>query len=159
MKNTIKEEIKTFEHSLVYAIEKTALYYRLMGAQFFNGSDYDITSEQFCVLEVLYYSQVDVCQRDISKKILKDRSNTSRLLTILEEKGLITRTVDTKQKRLIKKVEITQDGKDLYEKALPYIKDVYMATLDGVSLEEIEQIKKILEKIRNNLSKDTTIQI
>lgn len=155
----IKEGIKTFENTLLYAIEKTALYYKLKGAQLFNGSDYGITTEQYCVLEVLYYSQGDVCQRDISKKILKDRSNTSRLLSILEEKNLATRTVDTKQKRLVKNVVITPEGKELYERIFPIITDSYWATLEGVTLEELEEVKRILGKIRENLSKDTTIQI
>lgn len=159
LEKMIKEGIKTFENTILYAIEKTALYYKLKGAQIFNGSNFGITAEQYCVLEVLYYSKGDVCQRDISKKILKDRSNTSRLLSILEEKELITRTVDTKQKRLVKNVVITQAGKDLYERISPVITDAYWLTLEGVSAEELDEVKRILGKIRENLSKDTTIQI
>lgn len=155
----LNQQVITFEQSLAYSIEKTAVYYRLKGAQFFNSREYGITLEQFCVLEVLYYSNEEICQRDISKKILKDRSNTSRILNILEEKGFIIRTVDTKQKRLVKKVEITPKGKNLYELVLPVIREAYWKSLEGISEEEITFMKTILEKIRNNLSKDTTIQI
>ncbi len=153
-----EQKIKTFEDSLLYAVEKTSMYYRIKGAQFF--SNYEVTAEQFCVLEALYYSQEEkVCQRDISKKILKDRSNTGRLLNILEEKRFVSRVVDTRQKRLVKMVSITQKGKELYEKISPEIKKVFLKTLDGVSMEELDFVKNILRKIRENLSKDITIQI
>lgn len=155
----LQDKLITFEQSLAYAIEKTAVYYRLKGAQFFNSRNYGITLEQFCVLEILYHSKEEICQRDVSKKILKDRSNTSRFLNILEEKAFIERNVDTKQKRLVKKVKITQKGKELYELIIPEIKAEYWTSLEGVSDEEISFMKNMLEKIRNNLSKDTNIQI
>ena len=154
-----QEEVVTYEQCLAYSIEKTAVYYRLMGAQFFNARNYGITLEQFSVLEILYQSKEEICQRDLSKKILKDRSNTSRFLNILEEKGCIIRNVDTKQKRLVKNVKITQKGKELYELIIPELKTVYLASLENISKDEISFVKDFLKKIRNNLSKDTNIQI
>ncbi|MEI8377873.1 MAG: MarR family transcriptional regulator [bacterium] len=154
----LEKDIKFFEQSLTYAMEKTAIYCRLKGAQFFASQDFDITLDQFCVLEVLSYTE-DVCQRDISKKILKDRSNTSRILNILEEKELLERKVDIKQKRLVKKVYLTPKGKALLENIFPKVKEEYMKALDGISEEDIAMVKRILEKMRENLIKDTTIQI
>jgi len=154
------DEIITFEQSIAFAVEKTAIYYRLKAAQLFNANKYAITPEQYCVLESLYHSgDEEVCQRDISKKILKDRSNTSRILNILEDKGFISRTINTKQKRLVKTVEITQEGKVLYARISPEIKDAFLQTVDGVLDEELFIVKKVLERIRENLSKETTIQI
>ncbi len=154
----LEKDIKFFEQSLTYAMEKTTTYCRLKGAQFFTSQDFGITLDQFCVLEVLSYTE-DVCQRDISKKILKDRSNTSRILNILEEKGLLERKVDIKQKRLVKKVYLTPEGKALLEKIFPKVKEEYKKAFYGISEEEIAMVKRILEKMKDNLSKDTTIQI
>jgi len=153
-----EKDIKFFEQSLTHAMEKTTTYCRLKGAQFFALHDFGITMDQFCVLEVLSYTE-DVCQRDISKKILKDRSNTSRILAILEEKGLIKRQVDTKQKRLVKKVYLTSKGQDLLEQIFPKVKESYLKVFDGISEEEMAMVKRVLEKMRENLMKDTTIQI
>lgn len=154
----LEKDIKFFEQSLTHAMEKTTTYCRLKGAQFFASQDFGITLDQFCVLEVLSYTE-DVCQRDISKKILKDRSNTSRILNILEEKELIERKVDTKQKRLVKKVYLTPKGKALLEEIFPKVKEEYSKVFDGISEEEIAMVKKILEIMRENLMKDTIIQI
>lgn len=153
-----EKDIKFFEQSLTHAMEKTTTYCRLKGAQFFAQHDFGITMDQFCVLEVLSYTE-DVCQRDISKKILKDRSNTSRILNILEEKGLLERIVDTKQKRLVKKVYLTPKGKDLLDRIFPKVKESYLKVFEGISEEELSMVKRILEKMRENLSKDTVIQI
>lgn len=153
-----EKDIKFFEQSLTHAMEKTTTYCRLKGAQFFAHHDFGITMDQFCVLEVLSYTH-DVCQRDISKKILKDRSNTSRILAILEEKSLIERQVDTKQKRLVKKVYLTPKGKALLDRIFPKVKESYLQVYDGISEEEIATVKTVLEKMRENLKKDTVIQI
>jgi hypothetical protein len=62
----LEKDIKFFEQSLTYAMEKTTTYCRLKGAQFFAQNDFGITLDQFCVLEVLSYTE-NACQRDIFK--------------------------------------------------------------------------------------------
>ncbi len=51
-----------------------------------------------------------ICQRDLAKLIIKDRANTGRILDTLEQKGFITRFIDTKNNRLVKKMGITEKG-------------------------------------------------
>lgn len=154
----LEKDIKFFEQSLTYAMEQTTTYCRLKGAQFFASHDFGITLDQFCVLEVLYYAPGS-CQRDISKKVLKDRSNTSRILAILEEKGLVERRVDMRQKRLVKNVFLTPEGSALWERIFPVVKAEYIQAYEGISDEEIDIVRRVLGRMRENLSKDTTIQI
>lgn len=153
-----KNQVKSFRESIGYQIDKTAVYLKVYGSQFFNSKNFGITLEQFIALVALFESD-NICQRDLSKLILKDRSNTSRILNILEEKGLIQRIIDTKQKRLVKKVSLTDKGRELLFKIGPEIKQSYESLIEGISEEEIEILRKILEKLRNNLSEYTTIQI
>ena len=54
-------------------------------------------------------------QRDLAKLILTDRANTGRILDSLEEKGLITRFVDLKNNRLVKKMGVTEKGHEKLE--------------------------------------------
>jgi DNA-binding MarR family transcriptional regulator len=153
-----EKEMKYFEDSILYAIGKTELYCRIKGAQFFASHDFGVTLEQFCILELLSHSDA-TCQRDLSKRALKDRSNVSRILNILEQKGLIERQVDTKQKRLVKKVSITQKGRELFEEIIPILRERFTAHFEDITDEELATTKRTLEKLRINLSKDTTIQI
>jgi DNA-binding MarR family transcriptional regulator len=153
-----EREMKYFEDSILYAIGKTELYCRIKGAQFFTSHDFGVTLEQFCLLELLSHSDA-TCQRDLSKRALKDRSNVSRILNILENKGLVERQIDTKQKRLVKKVSITKKGRDLFEKIIPILRARFSGHFEGITDEELKTTRRTLEKLRINLSKDTAIQI
>lgn len=153
-----KKQVQSFKEGIGYLIDKTAVYLKVYGSQFFNSKNFGITLEQFIALVALFEND-NICQRDLSKLILKDRSNTSRILNILEEKGLIERAIDTKQKRLVKKVCLTQKGRNLILEIGPEIKEAYQKLIAGISDEEIKTLKNILEKLRNNLSQNTTIQI
>lgn len=91
--------------------------------------------------------------------ILKDRSNTGRILNILEEKGLITREVETKQKRLVKKIYITEKGKKLWSDSYQEVKKEFSFIFNDISNEEFQTLKTLLAKVRNSLSKNTNLQI
>lgn len=144
--------------SIIYAMEHTVVYCKVKGSQIFTELDLGITSDQFTTLDAIYSSK-DICQRDLSKLILKDRSNTGRLLNILEEKGLIERFVETKNNRLVKMIYITEQGKKLIEENQPNIRNAFLQAFSDVSDEEIENLRKTLDKLKTGLSKITTMQI
>lgn len=147
-----------FVNSVIYEMEKTVIYTRVKGAQFFNALNIGITVDQFTALDAIYCND-DICQRDLSKLILKDRSNTGRILNILEEKGFITREIETKSKRLVKKIYITQKGKDLVEEVLPKLRVAFAQVFENIPEEEFDCLKGILTKLIDGLSKTTSIQI
>lgn len=153
-----EKEIVHATDSILYAMEQTVTYFRVKGAQVFNNLNFGITSDQFFALDALYVND-GVCQRDLSKIILKDRSNTGRILGILEEKEFITRNVEMKGKRVVKKIYITEKGKKMVEECLPKLKSTFCSVLDSVSEEELKTLRVTLNKLRECLSKITTIQI
>ena len=85
----------------------------------FIEADYPITPEQFTVLTAIL-DHDGLYQRQIGALTLKDRPNITRIINILENKGLVTRTADT-NKRKIFKINITEKGKDAYEEVLPTV--------------------------------------
>ena len=153
-----KEEIGHYVDSAIYLMEQTVTYSKIKGAQFFNDLKMGITIDQFVALDAIYSSN-DICQRDLSKLILKDRSNTGRILNILEEKGFITRAIETKGKRLVKKIYITNKGKNLVEKSMPKLKVAFFQVFENISDEEFEILRIVLRKMKESLSKTTSIQI
>ena len=68
--------------------------------------------------------------------ILKDRANTGRILDNLERQGLITRFIDTKNNRLVKKMGITEKGLN----ELNAINNKIRTYFDGKDMED-EDIK------------------
>lgn len=150
--------VQHYTESVFYAMEQTVVYLRVKGSQFFNQLDVGVTIEQFTVLDTIYTNN-DICQRDLSKLILKDRSNTGRILNILEEKGFIKRAVETKGKRLVKKIYITEKGTDLVEKTQPKLREAFSQVFEGISTEEFDNVREFLDKVKDKLSKITSIQI
>lgn len=150
--------VKHYFESVLYLMEQTIIYTRVKGAQFFNQLDMGVTIDQFVALDAVYANE-NICQRDLSKLILKDRSNTGRILNILEENGFIKRAVETKGKRLVKKIYITDNGKELVEKSVPRLHAAFHQLFENVTEEEFTTLRKIVTKIKDSLSKTTTIQI
>lgn len=147
-----------YTESIVYLMEQTVIYFKVKGAQFFNQLNVGVTIDQFVVLDAIY-SNDDICQRDLSKIILKDRSNTGRILNILEEKGFIKRAVETKGKRLVKKIYITDNGRKMIDENQSKLRNGFLKIFEDVSEEEFTTLRKTLNKLKDNLSKTTSIQI
>ena len=147
-----------YTDSVIYLMEQTVIYSKIKGAQFFNELKIGVTIDQFVTLDAIS-AHNDICQRDLSKIILKDRSNTGRILNILEKNGFIKRAVDTKNNRLVKKIYITEKGKNLIDKNQQKLRKEFLNVFENVSEEEFADLRKILEKLKNSLSKTTSIQI
>lgn len=155
MKETEKNH---YTESFLYELEQTVVYTRIKGAQIFNDLNVGVTVDQFITLDAIYCNK-DICQRDLSKLILKDRSNTGRILNILEERGFIDRLVETKNKRLVKKIYITEKGKKIIEENQEKLRMAFMQVFNDITDEELDSLHETLSKIKSNLSKITTIQI
>ena len=68
----------------------------------------DILPSQYYMLLFLYY-EMGINQSDIAKACLMDRSGVSRAFKEFEEKGLIVRQIDEKNKRAYK-ITLTEKG-------------------------------------------------
>ena len=151
-------KLKAYTDTIKYEIDKSSVYLGAKCSQIFDSFNFGITVEQYYILDTVYHNP-NICQRDIAKLMLKDRSNTGRFLNILEEKGLISRQLDTKGKKMVKKVMITQKGIETVERIHPVLLDYYMHALEGITQEEIDTVKIILQKLCTTLSKNTSMQI
>lgn len=123
----------------------------------FVEADYPITPEQFTVLTAIL-DHDGLYQRQIGALTLKDRPNITRIINILENKGLVTRTADT-NKRKIFKINITKKGQDAYEEVLPTVVEHWQNTVKGVTDEELESCLRVLNKIKLNLEEKLNMQI
>lgn len=153
----VNEECR-YVDSIIYSMEQAVVYFRVKGAQVFNNLNIGVTIDQFAALDSIYGNN-DICQRDLSKLILKDRSNTGRILNILEENGFIERFVETKNNRLVKKIYITEKGKKLVEDNQCRLREAFMQPFEDITDEEIENMRNTLTKLKLGLSKITSMQI
>lgn len=130
---------------------------RAIANQKFAKANYPITPEQFTVLTAIL-DHDGLYQRQIGALTLKDRPNITRIIKILEEKELITKTPDS-NKRKIFKINITEKGKQAYEMVLPTVLEHWQNTVEGVTDEELISCLNVLNKIKTNLEEKLKIQI
>jgi len=130
---------------------------KILATQTFSANNFKITPEQFSVLSVLYEHD-GLYQRQLSAITLKDRPNISRILTILESMGYITKTPDVSGRKVVK-ISITPKGREIYKQVLPTILKAWVDTVEGIPEDDLDVFYEVLIKIKNNLLDKVNIQI
>src|SRR5574344_1331622 len=149
---------KHFSESTLHDIIKTAICARVKGSQYFNRLNIGITFEQYIALDAISSTE-NVCQRGLSKLILQDRSNTGRIVSILERKGFITRNIQSNDNRLVKNLKITPKGQQILDTNNIIIKRDNAHTFDSIPKEDFEKLRQILKLIRECMSSENRMQI
>lgn len=152
-----KSKVEMSDLTLGYLINKTAHYFKIAGLQFFKEKNFSVTKEQFVILYILHKDN-GISQRQLGKTALKDRPNITRLIDILEQRCLLYREIDPKDRRIVR-IFITDKGREQVETILPSVKEVNDLAFKAVTNEEQDALKIILEKIRNNLEETFKLQI
>ena len=139
-----------YTDTLNYEIEQVARLLRLISVRVFEQLEIDVTPDEYVALDTILCNS-GICQRDLAKLILKDRANTGRILDSLEEKGLITRFIDTKNNRLVKKMGLTESGVKKIHQINKKIEGFINSSKRKLTDEELENIHSSLKKLRCNL--------
>lgn len=135
----------------------TGVLSRGLTLQTFTEYGYDITPEQYLILSILV-EHGELYQRQISELTYKDRPNVSRIINILEDKGLVKRINDSNG-RQINKIIVTDKGRNLRETIHPVIVDIRKSITKGISKKELEDCILILEKMLENIKDKVKLQI
>ena len=159
------KKAERFTDTFYYDLELTTKFLRLFSVEFFKKLNTKLSQDEFITIETILFNS-GICQRDLAKIILKDRANTGKILNTLEEKGYITRFVDLKNNRLVRKMGVTEKGKEVYDEVTEKLKTAINKIMADenhkkhiISDEEIEYVREILKKFRENLKQLVDIQI
>ena len=155
MKNTVQE--KLINQRIGVRLARVGMLSKAFAIQTFNKLNIDITPEQFLILMVLNDND-GIYQRQLANMTFKDRSNINRIVSILE-RGKYIISQSSFNGRQIKQLFITDKGKDICNKILPIIFEVWNMTTKGLEENEIEQFINTLQKIEQNLRDNTFLQI
>lgn len=153
------KKLTHYTDCLYYDLEQTAKFFRFFSLAVFKKLDTNITFDEFITLDTILCN-AGICQRDLAKLMLKDRANTGRILNSLEEKGYIARFVDMKNNRLVRKMGVTEKGKDHFDNITIQF-ETHLSNLvqETVPEEDVQNVRITLKKIRENLSKVVDMQI
>lgn len=153
----IKEELH-YTDTIQYELEQTAKLMRKLALQLFEKLNIELSVDECAALDILSCNP-NICQRDLSKLILKDRANTGRIISTLEEKSLIERTIDLKNNRLVKKLAISKKGKALLQDITLKIKSYMENVTTTISHDEIKKVRDILKVFRLNMEQIVEMKI
>lgn len=112
-----------------------------------------ITGEQFVVLDTISYYK-NIYPQKLSDILMKDKSNTTRMIKILTDKGLISKEVGKSNNRLVYKLNITSAGQKLVDDNMPKIKKYITELFVNITDEEIALLHSMSGKFEKALTQN-----
>ncbi len=110
---------------------------------------WDITPRQFNILRILRGEGKPLSTLQIRQRMLDKMSDTSRIVDRLVRKGMVRKTPNAADRRLVD-VIITPRGRKLLEKIDP-LEDEMDEMMANLSPEEASTLSRLLDKLRNVL--------
>lgn len=132
----------------------TVTAHRLLSATLrreMKNAGLDITSEQWGVL-VLLWKRGNATQDELAHAACVDKSSMSRVLSLMEDKGLITRRVNPENERR-KIICATDASLKLQEPGFAVSGRILKEAVSGVSPADIETCFRVLNIIKQNMQR------
>ena len=111
--------------------------------------DKELTSAQYIVVVLLARGKVNTLA-ELCEHMMYDRGAMSRLLSRLEDKGLVAKKQSVEDRRSTL-LCLTEKGQQLYPEILPTVNDIYRRALTGFSDDEQKQLASLLFRAIHNL--------
>ncbi|WP_105175285.1 MULTISPECIES: MarR family winged helix-turn-helix transcriptional regulator [unclassified Pseudoalteromonas] len=111
--------------------------------------DKELTSAQYIVVVLLARGKVNTLA-EVCEHMVYDRGAMSRLLSRLEDKGLVAKKQSVEDRRSTL-LCLTEKGQQLYPEILPTVNDIYRKALTGFSDDEQKQLASLLFRAIHNL--------
>ncbi|MEO6232878.1 MAG: MarR family transcriptional regulator [Ferruginibacter sp.] len=135
-------------YSFITGKASTAIARRLQ--KNFKQANLDITIEQWSVLYHLW-KQDGLSQQQLCEATFRDKPSITRLVDNLERLKLVNR-VPSKDDRRINMIYLTKEAAQLQDQTMQLASQTLNEALEGVTQEQIEIAKEVLQKVYDNLS-------
>jgi DNA-binding MarR family transcriptional regulator len=135
-------------YSFITGMASTALARRLQ--KNFKQASIEITIEQWSVLYHLW-KEDGLSQQELCNRSFRDKPSITRLVDNLEKLKLVTR-VASKDDRRINLIYLTEAAVSLQEQTMNMANQTLNEALQGVSKDDIELCKAVLQQVYENLS-------
>ena len=112
-----------------------------------------VTVDQWALLTVAHRTP-GISQVDIARTSRKDTTTVSRTLDLIEQKGYIERRQSEGDRRA-HSIFVTTAGEEMMRQLFPIMEAVNRESCEGLEPEEIDMLKTMLSRIRDNVEKRT----
>ncbi|OMP68408.1 MarR family winged helix-turn-helix transcriptional regulator [Domibacillus epiphyticus] len=110
---------------------------------------FNLAPEQNLIM-MLLWEKDGLTQNEIAEKLDKDKTNVTRMLGSLEQKGFIKRTMSPSDRRSLH-VCLTNKGKKLECEIIPITEEFHRMVTKDITEEELREMSRILLKMRQNV--------
>jgi len=141
--------------TIIYSIDRIIKGLKIELKNKLETLNIGITGEQFIVLDTICGTP-NIYQQQLSEIIMKDKSNTNRILKILEQKDLIYKEYGNVNNRLVYFLHPTDNGKKIVETNMPKIKQFITEIFKNIDNSEIDILHKLSNKFQADLSEIET---
>ena len=135
-------------YSFITGKASTAIGRRLQ--KNFKEANVEITIEQWSVLYHLW-KQDGLSQQQLCDATFRDKPSITRLVDNLEKLKLVKR-VASKDDRRMNMIYLTSEAQVLQEQTMGLANQTLNEALDGVTIEQVEIAKMVLQKVYDNLA-------
>ena len=143
--------LSELERTVFYALDKAIKSYRQFAQRNIRERRIDITIDQWLTLKTIK-DYPDLTQKEIAEIVFKDYASVTRIIELLVAGGYLKRSFHHTDRRRYK-LELTPQGEDVYKKLVPIVQQNRQTALQGLSENDIQQLKGLLQKITDNCSK------
>ena len=150
-----REYLKGRIGALIYI---TGTLVRGLSTQTFAEKKFDLTPDQYVILNLLLENDEIMCQRQLAEIIFKDRANMARIIEIMHRKGLVEKIPDSNGRKIFKLV-VTEKGKAARDMVFPTDIDLRKIITADIPEEDLAVTFSTLEKMNFNVRDKVKLQI
>ena len=131
-----------------YSLESAIKAYRRFAQGRLSAAGIDITIDQWLVLKTIHESP-DVTLHQVGTSVFKDFASVTRIVQLLERKGLLGRTPHPNDGRRSELV-LTSAGQSVISTVEPIAQTNRRRALEGIDAEEVVRLREVLKRIMEN---------
>ena len=134
----------------IFQLDKAFKQFKKYSKDRFVQEGIDLTSDQWVLLKRISEGE-GINQRELAKVSFREPASVTRTLDILQKKGLILRQ-EGKEDRRVYELFLSEAGKKYLEKLIPIAKGIRAKGVEGISVNEVALLTRLLEKVFDNFS-------
>lgn len=148
-----------YTESMYYQIKLTEKICKIFCKQLEETLNLPISMDEFTILNIINDHNGEVHQRDIAKMLFKDRANTGKMLNKLEERGYLSKKEETRNKRQVNIITVTEKGQNTIANMRSEISPIFESIEKRISKEEEAICKKHMRNIRDVITESIELDI
>ena len=122
----------------------------------FQEKGYNITPEQFLVMDTLWNNGAKMSQQQIADTIIKDKNSVVKLIDGLEKKEMVKRVANMEDRRQ-NLIELTPLGKEIEESVKEIAMNVVSTITKDIQEQELRTYINVLTKMARNMNEDSNL--